>query len=363
MKVLIAAGGTAGHVLPALAVARVLADGGDTVTFLGTETGQEARLVPAAGFALSTVDVRPFPRRPSRELAAAGLAAARSVRACRPLVEAADVVLGMGGYVSVPAGVAASRAGRPLVIHEQNAVAGLANRLLARRATVVALGVEAARASFPRRVPVRVTGTPLRADIVAAASRRAGDPAGSRRDAAAALGFRDDRPILLILGGSLGAARLNAAAMGGLRDLDVQALLLAGAAHVERLRGAFADAAGIRVEAFIDRMDLAYLAADLVVARAGAATCAELSVFGLPAVLVPYPHATGDHQSANARVLVEAGGAETVDDAAFDATALRSRVQRLLADRARLASMATAARRIARPRAGEDLAALLRSVA
>lgn len=162
MRVVIAAGGTAGHILPALAVARVLADTGADVRFVGTAAGQESRLVPEAGFALETVDVRPFPRRPSRALAAAGLAAVRAVGACTSLVADADVVLGMGGYVSLPVGIAASRAHRPLVIHEQNAIAGQANRILARRATVVALGVEAARASFPARTPIRVVGTPLR---------------------------------------------------------------------------------------------------------------------------------------------------------------------------------------------------------
>ena len=163
MRVLIAAGGTAGHVLPALAVARVLGDAGDDVRFLGTERGQESRLVPEAGFPLTTVDVRPFPRRPSRALGAALLAASRSVRACRGPVEAADVVLGMGGYVSVPAGIAANRARRPLVIHEQNAVAGLTNRLLAGLAREV---LEAFPGSFSSRRKTIVVGNPVREDIL-----------------------------------------------------------------------------------------------------------------------------------------------------------------------------------------------------
>ena len=349
--------------MPALAVARVLADAGDEVRFLGTDHGQEARLVPDAGFPLATIDVRPFPRRPSRDLVAAAVAASRSVRACRPHVTNADVVLGMGGYVSVPAGVAASRLGRPLVVHEQNAVAGLANRFLARRAAVVALGVEAARSSFPRRTPIRVVGTPLRRSVIDAASRRAGDPVASRRDAAAALGFRADLPIVVVVGGSLGALRLNEAAAGAFPMEGVQLLLLAGASHADRLRERFEGRDDIRVEAFLDRMELAHAAADLVVARAGATTCAELAACGVPAILVPYPFATADHQTGNARTLVDIGAAELIPDASLDAGLLRTTVARLLAEPGTLLAMGAAARAAGRPRAAEDLAALLRSVA
>lgn len=165
------------------------------------------------------------------------------------------------------------------------------------------------------------------------------------------------------MGGSLGASRINAAATQALPTLDAQALLLAGTAHADRVRAACASATNVRVEGFLDRMELALAAADVVVARAGATTCAELAACGVPSILVPYPHATADHQTANARVLVDAGGADLIADDALDAPALRSALGRMLGDPARLQGMGVAARSVGRPRAAEDLVDLLRSVA
>lgn len=364
MRVLVAAGGTAGHILPALALAEWLSADGDDVRFVGTAQGQEARLIPAAGFSLSIVDARPFPRRPTPELLLAGSVALRSIAACRPLVRAADVVVGMGGYVSVPAGVAAAMSRVPLVLHEQNAVPGLANRLLARRAAVVALSYTDTEGRFPRSVPTRVTGNPVRSAVVSMAQERISDPEGSRSRAAAALGLRSDLPTVVVFGGSLGATRLNTAAIAAAGELnDVQFLLLAGKAHADRVRDSVPAGSTMRVEGFIDHMELAYAAADLVVARAGATTCAELAVNGIPALLIPYPYATADHQAANAAALRLVGGADVIADDRLGGTMLAQAIRGMLDDRERLAAMGRAMRGAAHPDAAAALADLVRSVA
>ncbi|MFM7719289.1 MAG: UDP-N-acetylglucosamine--N-acetylmuramyl-(pentapeptide) pyrophosphoryl-undecaprenol N-acetylglucosamine transferase, partial [Actinomycetota bacterium] len=162
MRVLVAAGGTAGHVLPAIALARTLAEGGDEVRFIGTASGQEARLVPAAGFPFRAIDARPIPRSVSLRMVASAFADVRAIGASRGPVRDADVVVGFGGYASVPVGLAAARSGRPLVLHEQNAVPGLATRLLARRASFVALSFPEAAGAFGPRFATRFTGIPVR---------------------------------------------------------------------------------------------------------------------------------------------------------------------------------------------------------
>ena len=172
MRVLVAGGGTAGHVFPAIALAHELASAGHEVRFAGTSAGQEGRLVREAGFELAIVEARPLERAFSLRALTAPVAAVRSVKACRPLVEAAEVVVGMGGYVSVPVVLAALRSRRPVVLHEQNAVPGLANRTFARPARAVALAFAEARRALPRRARTVLTGNPVRADILAVAADR-----------------------------------------------------------------------------------------------------------------------------------------------------------------------------------------------
>lgn len=363
MKVAIAAGGTAGHILPALAVARVLRDRGDSVTFFGTSRGQEARFVPEAGFAFAPVAARPLDRG-SWSVSASALAVdAWSAVGVRRLLEGTDAVVGMGGYASAPVGLGAILARLPLVLHEQNAVPGLANRLLARRAAVVAVGFDAARARFGR-APVRVTGNPLREAILAIAERRRSDPSGVRTDAAAQLGIDPVAPTVVIFGGSQGARRVNDATIAGARALDpeVQVLLLAGPGRDADVAAAASATPNVRVVGYLDRMELAYAVADLVVARAGAMTCAEVTACGLPSLLVPYPFATDDHQLANARALEAAGAAVVVLDERLDGPTLADRVGRILADPSERAAMGAAARAWARPDAAAALADLIRSV-
>lgn len=348
--VLVMAGGTGGHVFPALALARLLRERALHVVWLGTRRGLEARVVPADGFAMEWLSVGgirgkgfvtklmgPF------TLARALWQSLAVLRRHRPAV-----VVGLGGFVSGPGGIAAWLSGRPLVIHEQNAIAGYTNRILARFAKVVLAGFPGA---FPASVQARVIGNPVREDIarlVAPAQRFAG---------------REGPVRVLVVGGSLGAARLNAVVPQALALLArepgaprFEVRHQAGEKHAQSAGEAYT-AAGVEahVTPFIADMCEALAWADLAVCRAGALTIAELAAAGLGAILVPYPHAVDDHQTHNAQLLVDAGAARRVADAALTPEALAAQLRELCADRADLLAMAEAARREARPQAAQDL--------
>ena len=357
MRILIAGGGTAGHVFPALAVAEHLTGLGHDVRFAGTATGQEAGLVPAAGFDLTEVEAAPLLRRLSLRAAAAPVVAVRSIRRCLPLVEDVDVVLGMGGYVSVPVALAALRARTPLVLHEQNAVPGLANRTLARPARTVAVAFAIAARAFPRRARTLVTGNPVREVVLGVAA----DRERLAKEAVQELDLDPVRRTVVAFGGSQGALHVNRAVADAVRRLardDLQVLLLAGAAHADGVRASVGSSARvpIRILPFLERMELAYAVADLVVARSGATTVAEVAVCGVPSLLVPYPYATGRHQEANARALQRAGGASVLLDDELEGAVLAERVELLLADQDRLRTMGDRARTWSRPDATIALA-------
>jgi UDP-N-acetylglucosamine--N-acetylmuramyl-(pentapeptide) pyrophosphoryl-undecaprenol N-acetylglucosamine transferase len=327
MKVLLAGGGTAGHVFPAIALAREVASMGHDVRFVGTPGGQEGRLVSEAGFEFVAVEARPFVRRVSFRAVMAPIAAVGSVKACRPLVEAADVVVGMGGYVTVPVVLAALRSRRPVVLHEQNAVPGLANRTFARPARVVALAFAEARRALPRRARTVLTGNPVRADILAVAT----DRERLAKEARTELELDDGKRTIVVFGGSQGALHVNRAfgeALLVLDRSDLQVVLLTGPAHVEAVRASL-PAGGpvtVRVQGF------------------------------LPSLLVPYPYATGRHQEANARALQRAGAATMVLDDALDGRVLADRIEWLLSDDQRLRSMGERARAWSKPDAANALA-------
>jgi UDP-N-acetylglucosamine--N-acetylmuramyl-(pentapeptide) pyrophosphoryl-undecaprenol N-acetylglucosamine transferase len=351
----LAGGGTAGHVEPALALADALRrrDPATVVTALGTASGLEARLVPARGYPLAEIPRVPLPRRPTLDLLRVPGRVAGAVRDTLRHLErvGADVVVGFGGYVALPAYLAARRRGTPLVVHEGNARPGLANRVGARLTPHVAAAVDGTGLSG-----AVVLGLPLRTAV----SRL--DRGAARAEAHGAFGLHDG-PVLLVTGGSQGARAVNAAVTGAAGDLaraGVQVLHVAGPKQADAVRAALGPDAPAthHVLPYVDRMDLAYAAADLAVCRAGAMTCAELAAVGLPAVYVPLPIGNGE-QALNARPVVAAGGGLLVDDAAFDPAYVRSTVLPLLADPARLTALGAAAARFGRRDADEALADLV----
>jgi UDP-N-acetylglucosamine--N-acetylmuramyl-(pentapeptide) pyrophosphoryl-undecaprenol N-acetylglucosamine transferase len=359
MRVVIGTGGTAGHIFPALATAARLRDRlGAEVLFVGRDRGQEARLVPAAGFPLEPIEALPFVRKLSPALLRAPVAALRAARRSRGIVRGADAVLGMGGYVSVPVSLAARKERIPLVLHEQNAVPGLANRVAARWARAVALAFAEAGRFLPRNAPTVITGNPVRDQVLTVGDRRD----ELRKEALDVLELEDGRRTVVAFGGSQGAVRLNAAAVGACGALsnrsDLQVLLLSGTDHEDRVRQALpaGGALLVRVAGFLDRIELAYAAADLMVTRAGATTIAEASACGLPAILVPYPYATGRHQEANARALERAGGASLISDADLGPDVLADRIEAIIDHPERLDAMRRGSASFGRPDAADALA-------
>ena len=346
---LIMAGGTGGHVFPALATARVLRRRGYDIVWLGTQRGIEARLVPAEGIPVEWLSVSGLRGKGAAALLAAPFRLAialrqamRAIRRHRP-----RVVLGAGGFASGPGGIAAWLLRRPLVVHEQNAVAGLTNRVLARFAVRV---LEGFPGSFGRRVKAELVGNPVRPEISAVLPPE-------RRYAA-----REGRLRLLVFGGSQGAARLNAVVPAALAELPgslrPEVLHQTGSRGVEettnayRTRGIEAD-----VRAFIDDMAGAYGWADLAVCRSGALTVAELAAAGVPAILIPFPAAVDDHQTRNAEYVVRAGAALLLPETELTPVSLAARLRELLeAGRPRLSRMAVAARAAAITDADERLA-------
>lgn len=336
-SVLLAGGGSAGHVSPLLALADTLRarDPRMTITALGTATGLEARLVPDRGYPLRTIPKVPLPRKPSGDLARLPRNLKAAVDAAGAAIDdtGAQVVVGFGGYVSTPAYLAARRRGVPIVIHEQNARAGLANRLGARMTRYVGV-------TFPitKLAHSRVVGMPLRPEITHF------DRAALRGEALAAYGLDEGRPTLLVTGGSLGAARLNAAMQQAGPDLlarGIQVLHLTGAGK-DFPEPEPVDGARYVVRQYADRMEFAYAVADLALVRAGANTVCELTAVGLPGVYVPLPIGNGE-QRLNATDVVAAGGGLLIDDAALTPDRVRADVAGLLLDRARLATMQAAA--------------------
>jgi len=349
--ILLAGGGTAGHVNPLLATAAELGDRGHRVVALGTGQGLEAELVPLAGVELRTIPKAATPRRigpgvlgfPGR-LVGATRAAGRILDDVRP-----DAVIGFGGYVSAPAYVAAHRRDIPIVVHEANARPGLANRWGARWASRVAV-------QFPG-TPLKgaeVAGFPLSKEVVElAALRRKGKADDVRARVRAALKWPDDAVAALIMGGSLGAARLNKAvaeAIPAIVGHGIHLLHLTGRGKDEVAERAFGDLPAKHRRQYVIReyehnMGLAYAAVDAVVCRAGAGTVAEVGALGLPALYVPLPIGNGE-QSLNAAASVEAGAATLIEDDQLTGAALTLRLEAMLLDEDTGRAMASAARRI-----------------
>ncbi len=371
MKVMIACGGTGGHLFPGLAVAEVLRERRHQVRlFVSEKAVDQTALTAVTGFSDPSADIAvevvpavgyEGPRRWMRFC----IRLAKATRGCAAVCDefGPDVVLGMGGFTSAPAMLGArwfGKRGTATVIHESNAVPGKANRWAGRFVDHVAVGLADCAHFFGRR-PVTVTGTPIRAAL----------RGGKVADARAQLGLQADRLTVLVAGGSQGARAINEAVAGALPWLDrrterVQFVHLTGAHDEQFVRESY-EKNGItgKVMSFCNQMELAYSAADVVVARAGASTLTEIAAFGLPAILIPYPQAAGNHQWHNARVFESAGAARLLDQSQFASLhaergeRLARAITELLDDETGRARMADAARLLAVDDAAERLAGLL----
>ena len=346
--VLIMAGGTGGHIFPGLAVAAALRARDVPVLWLGAEGGMENRIVPEHRLALRTLHVKGLRGKGLAQRIAAPWMLARALMGARRILREANPrsVLSMGGYVAGPGGIAAWLQRRPLLVHEQNRIAGFTNRVLARVARKVMAGFSDA---FPPASHAEWTGNPVRADIAAL-------PAPEVRFAT-----RVGVPRLLVLGGSLGARTLNLGLPNALSRIPVErrpeVRHQCGAAHVEATRAAYARVdVEANVEPFIADMASAYAWADFVICRAGALTLAELAAAGLGSILLPFPYAVDDHQTRNAESFVAIGAAEMVQDRDFDASRFAGMMERLLRDPGKRLAMANAARTLAKPDAADVIA-------
>ena len=352
-RLMIMAGGTGGHVFPALAVAREMRERGWDVDWMGTPDSFESRTVPSQGFPLHTISAYRLRGQgvvglllaPFRLLRAMGQAG-KVLRRRRP-----QVVLGMGGFVTGPGGLMSWLLGIPLVIHEQNTIPGLTNRWLAKIAVRV---LEAFPGSFPASADARETGNPVRVDILAVA------PPEQR------LAGRTGPVRVLIVGGSLGALALNQQLPPALarQETEMEIRHQAGRGKAEATRSLYRELVlEARVSEFIEDMAEALAWADLVICRAGALTVSELAAVGVASVLVPYPHAVDDHQTRNAEYLVAAGAALLQPQAEIETHTLAEKLGRLLGSRDRLLEMARAARAQARPEATRAVADACEEVA
>ncbi|NRQ36557.1 undecaprenyldiphospho-muramoylpentapeptide beta-N-acetylglucosaminyltransferase [Nonomuraea sp. NN258] len=342
MRVVLAGGGTAGHIEPALALADALRhlDGGVGITCVGTERGLETRLVPARGYELELVPAVPLPRSITPSLLTVPGRLAGAINAVVAILDRvrADVLVGFGGYVATPAYLAAKRRGLPIVVHEANPRPGLANRLGARLTDHVYSGYP--DAALPK---AEFIGTPLRREIVTLDRLSMGDKARSW------FGLENDRPTLLVFGGSQGARSINQAALAAapaLRAAGVQVLHVLGPKNTVEVEPPPGDPQYVLLP-YVDRMDLAYAAADLALCRSGALTCAELTAVGLPAAYAPLPHGNGE-QRINAERIARGGGGLLVDDSELSPDWIIRNVLPILRDPERVAVMSEAASRLGR---------------
>ena len=368
LSVVVAGGGTAGHIEPALAVAdavRALVPDA-RITALGTERGLETTLVPRRGYPLELIPPVPLPRKPTVDLLKLPGRVVSSVRRTRQILDevGADVVVGFGGYVALPAYLAAGagplrrRRRIPVVVHEANASAGIANRIGALRAERVLAAVP--RSGIVRRGDAQIVGIPVRSSITGL------DRAGLCAEARRHFGLPDDVPVLLVFGGSQGARSLNEAVSGAssaLAEAGIAVLHAHGPKNTVDIPAhpGHARAPYVTVP-YLERMDLAYSAADAVVCRSGAMTVAEVSAVGLPAVYVPLPHGNGE-QELNARPVVEAGGGRIVADGDLSSDYVATEVVSLLGDERRLVEMGRSAAAAGHRSAADEMARIVLEVA
>lgn len=368
MRVLITGGGTGGHLYPALAVAGLLKDQAPQaeVLFVGTGEGLESTVVPGAGYPFRQVEAVKWPRKISPRIFSVFLSLGKGylqglkiIREFRP-----SAVFATGGYVSVPLGLAAARERVPLFLHEQNSVPGMANKLLGRWARATFTTFPVPKGAFPKKTTLIHSGLPVRKEVLAA----------ERTEGLRYFGLDGDAFTLLVTGGSRGARRLNQVMLEVYREIaagktslnGIQVIHLTGKGEYQACCQSMADM-GINsakvgklvIKPYLEEMEYALAAADLVVSRAGAATLAEITARGIPAILVPYPFATGDHQYHNARSLEEQGAAVLIKESELTPIRLLEEITKIAGDPSVQRSFAEQSLRLGRPDAGEVIVAAL----
>ena len=366
MRVMVSGGGTGGHIYPAIAIARGIcqADPSAEVLYVGTKEGMESRIVPEAGLEFRGIHARGWQGRRVSSLVQALKENGRGQKEATALIKEfrPDAVVGTGGYVCLPIAQAARKAGVAVYLHEQNAYPGLANRVISLWARKVLLTFEEARPLFPKSAQRKAvcTGLPVRPEVLAA----------KREKAAAALGLLPGVPTLLAAGGSRGALSINLAMLHVLKEFygreNVQILMATGRRDYEKITGALEEAGlcykgekNLHVYPYLDHMELALAAADLYVGRAGATTLAELTVRGLPAILIPYPYASADHQTYNAKSLADRGAAVLLEDKGLNGPKLLCRIKEILTDPKRLEEMRKKSLDCGKPKALEEIIGVL----
>ncbi|HEY3156990.1 MAG TPA: undecaprenyldiphospho-muramoylpentapeptide beta-N-acetylglucosaminyltransferase [Candidatus Eisenbacteria bacterium] len=355
IRVLIAAGGTGGHLYPGLAIAEewMRTHPDSKVVFVGTSRGPETQAVPRAGFELRHIAARGFPRRPGLGWFRAVFGLGRAlVQSFRLIVDfKPHVVVGTGSYVSAPVVLIARLFGIPVIIQEQNSIPGATNRWLNLVATEVHISFVESRGYFRRKNNLRVSGNPIRRSLLQQ----------DRLSAYEAFGLDPRKRTLFVFGGSRGAQSINRAVQGALERwkglTQLQVIWQTGSDDFEAIRQRFQNfPLAVRVYAYLETIEKAYAVADLAICRAGAMTIAELAAAGVPAILVPYPHATRDHQTHNARGLLDRDAAEVIADKDLDPEVLAGKVEALLRDEPRLRRLARNARAFARIDAAQRIA-------
>jgi UDP-N-acetylglucosamine--N-acetylmuramyl-(pentapeptide) pyrophosphoryl-undecaprenol N-acetylglucosamine transferase len=357
VHVLIACGGTGGHLFPGIAVGEVLASRGHDVTLLISEKKIDS--LAASGHKELRFEKMPFlamPRPWSPKMIGFLKGLWQGTKACRKIIRDHDVkvVLGMGGFTSFAPLYAGRKEGCRTLIHESNAIPGKANRLNARFSDIVLCGLEACKAHFPKHGDVRVGGTPIRSSM----KQQNGD------DPRAFFKLDKDKRTLLVMGGSQGARGVNRAvgqALEQFEKMGIQVLHIAGPGDYEEVRDVYAKIPMLKqhVAAFCHRMDLAYRAADLAIARSGASSMSELAYFGVPSLLVPYPHAAEDHQTRNAEIFDKAGAGRLIKESDLSADALADAVRGIINDPRKADDMKKAAQKLAVTDSAEKIADLI----
>lgn len=344
MSIVLSGGGTAGHINPALALSEVLEGRGLEVYFAGTPQGVEARLVPQAGLRFKAFEASGFNRSHPLTIVSGVAKIAKSTRAAKEWFSEVkpDAVVGFGGYVSIPVARAAEKMGIPVVVHEQNSVMGMANKYLAKKASAVCLTYEYSSCDGVDPSRVHVTGNPVRSSVIRA----------RRDEGRRLLGIPEEARMLLVFGGSLGARHINEAVVAMKDELlsreDLHVVHITGPKELDAVTLALDlsddQARRWHVMGYQDRMGETLAAADAIVSRAGATSLAEISARAIPALLVPFPFATEDHQTTNARAYVDAGCAYMMADADVTSDEFRRKVCSLVDDEEVRASMTRAAR-------------------